>query len=160
VFARSGVLFLPVVILCAVVGLVMGYSVNYFLGKHGFYHLLHRMGLGKGLSVAEHNLVRHYKKTLFISYIHPGSGALISTAAGVLKISFRKFLLFTILSQTFWAILWGSLAYMIGLPLVELFLNYFGYTAVLLIVIWIIYKRWGKQFFMRVIYHFGTLKPK
>lgn len=160
VFSRTGVVAFPLVIVFAVVGLVMGYSINYFLGQYGFTHIVKRMGLGKGLTKAEHNLQRHYKKTILLSYIHPGSGALISTAAGVLHLPFGRFLFFTIVSQTVWALVWGSLAYMVGLPLVELFIKYFGMSVLVVVVLLICYKRWGKQILSHIRHYFGTLKPK
>ena len=42
---------------------------------------------------------------------------------------FGKFFLLSLVAQTFWALLWGGLAYIFGLVLVEVFIKYFGFVS-------------------------------
>lgn len=138
--SRTGVVQFPVVLLLAVLGLMVGYSINYILGKHGWYHMLSKMGLGKGLDVAKEKLENHQAKTIFLGYFHPTGASFLSTAAGVLGLPFRKFIVVSFFSQFFWALVWGGLAYTIGLPLVEFFLKYFSFVVLAIITIWTIRK--------------------
>ena len=79
-------------------------------------------------------------KRQFLGYIHPGSASFLSTAAGILKIAFKKFLILSLFAQSLWGILWGSLAYFLGLPMVEFILKYFVFVLPTIIAIWIVRK--------------------
>lgn len=136
--SKTGVIQFPWVVFFATLGLVLSYCVNYALGKHGWYHALSRMGLEKGLHEASEKLHTHKKKTFFLGYFHPGSASFISTAAGVSNVPFKEFLFYTVCSQIIWSLLWGSLAYIIGMTLVELFIKYFTYVVIVLIAIWLV----------------------
>lgn len=136
--SRTGVIQFPWVVFFATLGLVCSYCINYILGKYGWYHALSRMGLEKGLAEASKKLHTHKKKTFFLGYFHPGSASFISTAAGVSNIPFKEFLFFSVISQLFWSLIWGSLAYIIGMTLVELLVKYFSYVVIFLIAVWII----------------------
>jgi len=122
--AKSGVVFLPLIILLGTVGLTTGYTINYFLGKYGWYHLLARFGFEKGIQMAEKKLKAHQKKTLFLGYISPNTGAFISTAAGISQLPFKTFFVITFCSQLFWATIWGITAYSLGNVFIEFFLKY------------------------------------
>ena len=138
--SKIGVVQYPVVLVLATLGLLISYSINYFLGKYGWHHVLARLGLNKGIDVAKDKLEKHQAKTIFLGYFHPGSASFLSTAAGILKIPFKKFLILSIFSQSLWAILWGSLAYFLGLPMVEFLLKYFVFVLPAVIVIWMVRK--------------------
>lgn len=134
--ARDGVIFLPLVILLGTVGLVTGYTVNYILGRHGWYHVLSRFGFEGGLVSAEKKLKTHQKKTLFLGYISPALAAFVSTAAGIMKVPFKTFFIFTCISQLFWSTVWGTVAYLVGNIFVEYLLQYapfiiYGIVAIL-----------------------------
>lgn len=136
--SRTGVIQFPVVISLAILGFLIGYCLNYILGRYGWYHVLARFGFEKGIEVAKEKLERHQVKTILFGYFHPSGGSFISTAAGVLNIPFKRFFILSLIAQTFWAILWGSLAYYFGLPLVEFFLKYFSFVVLGGILIWVI----------------------
>lgn len=135
--SKTGVIEFPLVYLLSNIGLCMGYSINYILGKYGWYHVLNRFGLGRGIDTAKNNLVKHKRKAIFIGFIHPSSASFLSTAAGVTGFQFREFFILAVLSQAFWSLVWGSLAYFFGLPLVEFFLKYYSLVILAIIAIWI-----------------------
>ena len=138
--SKTGVVQYPIVLILATLGLLISYSINYFLGKYGWHHVLARLGLNKGLDIAKDKLEKHQAKTIFFGYFHPGSASFLSTAAGIIKIPFKKFLILSIFSQCLWAIVWGSLAYFFGLPMVEFLLKYFVFVLPTIIVIWMVRK--------------------
>lgn len=117
--SRTGVVEFPLVILIGTAGLVTGYVINYFLGKYGWYRLLVIFGLEKGIKNAEEKIKKHGAKAIVLGYISPGPAAFISTAAGVLEMPFRKFLLLSVICQFFWSVFWGSIAYVFGVVVVE-----------------------------------------
>lgn len=142
--SRTGVIEFPIALGLAVFGFVIGYSINYFLGKYGWFNLLSRIGFKKGIEVAKTKLESNELKTIFLGYFHPTSASFISISAGVLHLPFGKFILLSFLSQLFWGIVWGSLAYLFGVALVELFLKYFGFVVVGVIGIWFLGKYFKK----------------
>lgn len=134
--SRTGTLQLPLVILCATSGLVISYCINYALGKFGWFHILSRFGIDKTIKMAEEKLQNHKNKAMFLGFIYPGSAALLASAAGVLKIPFRQFVLIAIVSQFFWSSVWAILAYFVGIVLVEVVLKSAVFIFVAIGVVW------------------------
>ena len=145
VFARTGVISYPLVLLVGTSGLVLGYSINYFLGKYGWYHLLSKLGFEKGIEVAKRKLAQNRIKTLFLGYITPNSASFISTAAGALRMPIKKFIFLSVAAQLFWSFIWGTLAYWFGLPFVEFIIKYSFIALFLLVGIWIVRKMIGEK---------------
>ncbi len=124
VAATSGHPLLAVKTVIAVCfGMLTGYTVNYFLGKYGWYKILIKFGFKDELLKIERKLQTKGMFASFFLYIMPGFGSLLSTAFGVLKFSFTKFLLFTGLMVVFWDTLWGVLVYFFGMNLFKLLTN-------------------------------------
>jgi len=138
--SKTGVVQYPIVLVLATVGLLISYTINYLLGKYGWHHVLARLGFNKGIEIAKDKLEKHQAKTIFLGYFHPGSASFFSTAAGILKVPFKKFLILSLLAQSLWGILWGSLAYYLGLPMVEFLLKYFVFVLPTIIIIWMVRK--------------------
>jgi membrane-associated protein len=139
VVARSGAVSLPLIIFLGTVGMCIGYSINYYMGKHGWYHVLAKFGLEKGIVETEKKMKKYGVKAMFVGYISPNSGSLIATAAGVMKMPFGKFILLSALSQLFWSTVWGLVAYMLGPLFVEIALKYFSIIIWLVIAGWVIW---------------------
>ena len=142
--ARTGAVSLPLVIFFSTVGFMVGYTINYYLGKFGWYKILARMGFEKGIHIAGEKLEKHGEKALFLSYFSPNTASLISTAAGVTKYPFKKFFFVSLLSQTFWSILWGSITFMLGDIFVELFAKYATFIVYGILAIVIIRQFWKR----------------
>lgn len=138
--SKSGATNFTSVLFLATLGLLTGYTINYFLGKYGWYHVLSKFGLETGLNEAKEKLHKHGGKAFFVGYIFPNGGAFLSTAAGVMKMPFGKFFLYSLLVQAFWTVVWGSVAYFIGPVFVELFMKYFSYIVLGIIAIYIFRK--------------------
>lgn len=144
VLSRTGVIEFPIALSLAIIGFIIGYTINYVLGKYGWYRVLNRLGLKKGIEIAKTRLENNESKTILFGYFHPSSASFISTASGIIRIPFKKFFLLSLLSQLFWSLLWGSLAYLFGITLVELFLKYFGFVVVGGVIVWLLRKRMKK----------------
>lgn len=136
VVARSGAVSLPLIIFLGTVGMCIGYGINYYMGMHGWYHVLAKFGLEKGIAETERKMKKYGIKAMFVGFISPNSGSLIATAAGVMKMPFGKFMLVSTLCQLFWSTVWGLVAYMLGPLFVEIALKYFS------ILIWIVIAGW------------------
>lgn len=145
--ARSGVVSFPLVILFGTLGLTLGYTINYLLGRYGWYKLLKGFGFEKGIVIAEKKLNRYQDKALFIGYIMPSTGSLLSTASGIMKVPFKKFVIKSLVIQTFWSLILGGCAYLFGNIFIQGFLNYFGVIALFVIAFYILKKlNWKKLF--------------
>lgn len=107
-------------------GLLVGFCINYVLGKYGWYQLLISFGLETKLNHAKEQLIQYEKKALFFGFISPFPGTFLATAAGMLQLPFWGFFRTLIVVQLFWGSLWALLVYYFGIPFVELFLRYFS----------------------------------
>lgn len=139
--AKVGVVGYFWVFIFGTLGLMTGYIVNYSLGRHGWYHLLTHLGFKKGVEMAKRRIEKDGVKAIFLGYFFPGSASLFSTAAGILHMPFKKFLLISFLAQSFWGLIWGNLAYSFGFRAIELIMKYFIFLLIAIGIIWLIGKR-------------------
>ncbi|MDP3987846.1 MAG: DedA family protein [Candidatus Levybacteria bacterium] len=146
ILARMGVVSYPLVFVLGTGGLLIGYSIDYFLGRFGWHHLLLRFGLEKGFKTAKEKLEKHDKKAIFLGFVFPGSASFLATSAGIIKMPFRKFIFLAILAQVFWGLFWGNLAYFFGLPILEYFqMKYFILLLLFIGIIWMVRKYLRKK---------------
>lgn len=123
------------VITVASVAFLVGYYINYLIGKHGFYTLLLKLGFKDSVQKYEALIEKHAFKTIFISNWDSHFASVASTAAGILRLNQKKFLLYSIISIAIWNTLWGTIVYSLGSAAVELV----GFRSVLILLsIWII----------------------
>jgi membrane protein DedA with SNARE-associated domain len=91
---------------------------------------------------------RHGGKAVLIGHLVPGVGALISVPAGLKRMPIRwRFLGYTALGSTLWTGALVGLGWALGsrLRMVELYASFIGYAvlaAVVLGVIWLLWRRW------------------
>ncbi len=129
--ARMGITSFPLVIFFGTLGFCFGYSINYLLGRFGWYRIIEGVGFEKKITETKDNLKHHYNKALFWGYIMPSTGSMLSTASGIMKVPFREFIFKTIATQFFWSFLLGGMAYIFGMTFIRMFLIYFGLIAFL-----------------------------
>lgn len=120
-------------ILCTIVGFSLGYIANYFLGYYGWYKLFTKFGLSKSLDKAQEQFQKHGYRAIYMSYWQPNLAALVSTSAGVLKASRRKFILTSTIATIIWSLFWGICAYFLG----EKILSYLGIVFFGIMGVWI-----------------------
>jgi len=103
----------------AVVGVVflafaISYTLNYFLGKYGWYKLFLKFGLGSSLATAQKKMIKQDTAAMFFSYWDPNLASLTATAAGILQIPLKRFETISLLSIAFWSTFWGIFVYQLG----------------------------------------------
>lgn len=143
--ARLGITSFPWVIFFGTLGLCFGYSINYCLGRFGWYRIIEGFGFEKQIGSAKNKLKHHYNKALFWGYIMPSTGSMLSTASGILKVPFKEFIFKSILIQIFWSLLLGGLAYIFGMTFIYIFLVYFGLIAFIGIGMYFLHKVYKKR---------------
>lgn len=119
------------------VGMIVGYTVNYFLGKYGWYKVLEKIGYKEELEKIEKKLQTIGLTSVFFLYLLPGFGSLLSTAFGVLRFSFLKFFSFTLGMVLFWNAVWALAVYIFGQSIFNIFNS--SYFVIVLAAIYIIY---------------------
>lgn len=121
-------------VVATMIGFIIAYSFNYFLGKYGWYRLFVKFGLKDSLEEAKHKFEIHGYKAIYMSYWQPNLGSFISTCAGILKLNFYKFFLHSILAGVLWSSFWGLSAYLLGEQILPYLIPvFFG-----VMVIWIL----------------------
>ncbi len=129
--ARMGITSFPLVIFLGTAGFCIGYSINYILGRFGWYKIIEWIGFEKQIVETKDKLKHHFNTALFWGYMMPSTGSILSTVSGIMKIPFKGFVIKTVLIQTFWSLVLGGLAYLFGMTFIHLFLVYFGTIALI-----------------------------
>ena len=102
------------VVFLVCVSFLISYSLNYVVGKYGWYKLLVKFGLKDSLDDAKRKLIKHEFNAIFLSYWEPNLASITATAAGVLFIPFKRFFLYSLFGIIFWNTFWGTLVASLG----------------------------------------------
>lgn len=124
-------------VLAVCVGMLLGYAVNYFLGRYGWYKLLMKLGMKSGIENAQIKMEKNDIRYIAMTYWHPGLAAFTATAAGILKIGFKRFIIMSVIAVFAWNTLWGVFVYSLGekaFALVEF------KTVLFLISLWVLFE--------------------
>jgi membrane protein DedA with SNARE-associated domain len=111
VILSSSILQATQVVAVVTAGLFVAHIINYVLGKYGWYRLLVRFGMKGAVEQARERLVKRGPIAIFSSYWLPSVGALTDTAAGIMRMPFKKFFCYSLISVTLWDIVAGVLVY-------------------------------------------------
>ena len=122
------------VVVTVMLAFFISYTLNYWVGKYGWYRLLVKFGLKQSLEHAKEKLTRQGLSAVILSYWEPNLASVIATAAGILQIPLKKFLVYSAIGVTLWSIFWGTLIFLLG----DAALNIIGFKYVIIIFgIWI-----------------------
>ena len=113
VLAGQGDLILPLVIVCAATGAILGDNASYWIGRLAGERLIQRFFKGerrKRIDWAERQINERGPYLIVIGRFIPGGRTAVTLASGLLEMPWRKFLLFDILAGA----LWGSYAALLG----------------------------------------------
>lgn len=147
-FPGSAVLFLAVAlspdplqavkaVVAISLGMLAGYSLNYILGAYGWHKIFLKLGMKDGIENARAKMEKDEVRYIFYTYWNPGLGSFTSTAAGILKLPYRRFVTLTVMGIMVWNIFWGVLVYSLG----ESALMLLNLTLVLqVIAVWILFE--------------------
>jgi membrane protein DedA with SNARE-associated domain len=92
----------------------IAYSLNYFVGKYGWYKILERFGFGHSIENAKTKLSSQGMNAVMFGYWEPNLASIIATSAGILKIPFARFSAYSLLGIIVWNTFWGVLVYFLG----------------------------------------------
>ena len=126
-----------VTVICVSLGMLLGYLVNYLLGKYGWYKLFLKLGMKNGIERAQVKMQTNDIRYVFYTFWNPGLAAFTSTAAGILKVAYKRFAILSVSAVLFWNLFWGVLVYSLG----EASLMLLDFTVVLKIAaVWIVFE--------------------
>jgi membrane protein DedA with SNARE-associated domain len=134
-------------VLAVSAGMLCGYTINYILGKYGWYRIFLKLGMKSGIENARMKMQKNEVRYIFYTYWNPGLAAFTSTAAGILRLPFKRFLVLMILAILLWNVFWGVVVYSLG----ESALALLDFKLVLkVIAVWILFEIglliWKKYF--------------
>lgn len=126
-------------VLMASAGMLLGYSVDYVLGKRGVSRILNKLKLEGEVEKLKKEIDRQGVWAGFFLYILPGFGALISTTFGIIKYDFQKFFGFMILTVLIWNSIWGLTGYVFGDEVMKVIESgYFGFVILGIFMIYFV----------------------
>ena len=134
------------VVILAVLGMIIGYSVDYVIGKNGGHRLMKKIGLEEEIEIVNKKVNNRHIWSAFALYIIPGSGSILSTSFGILKINYFKFLTFIFITVSIWNTIWGIVVYHFGMKSLDLITNkWIGIVIICAMFIYFIYSgKWEK----------------
>lgn len=122
--AKGNIQHAVIVVLVVCIAFSISYTINYCLGKYGWYKLFVKFGLQSTLDSMQRKLSNRVFTAIISSYWFPNLAAVCSTAAGILRVPIKTFLIQSNLAIIIWNIFWGTLAYLTGTTLLKLKLVY------------------------------------
>lgn len=115
VILASGDIFETVFVVAIIcVALFIAYFANYMIGKYGWYKIFTKFGMRKLLEEKKEKVGRHLFSAIIGSYWMPNLASLTSTAAGILHLPLRKFLINSAIGVIVWNTFWGILVSLLG----------------------------------------------
>jgi membrane protein DedA with SNARE-associated domain len=132
---------IPLVILAAAVGAILGDNLGYTIGRRGGYPLLQRVATLlhldiSRLSYSERFFERHGDKTVFFGRFLAVLRTWVAFLAGLHRMPRRVFFIWNATGGVVWATVYGTLGYLLGhnLPLLERVLRTLGIGGIVLLV--------------------------
>jgi len=126
------------------VAFFISYTLNYVLGKYGWYKLLVKFGLRSSIENSKEKLEKQGASAVIFSYWEPNLASITATAAGILKIPVAKFELYSAMGIIFWNTFWGIVVFSLGTAALKLIS--FKYILIIFLI-WIVILVVKKYFF-------------
>jgi len=117
--AKSSGLNIFLMLALVIIGFYATSLLNYAFGRYGWYHAFIKLGLKGPLEKVQAKVENKGLKILFTTYVHPNFGALAATSAGILRMDFKKFALYALISITLWNSFWTAVFYFFGSELIK-----------------------------------------
>jgi membrane protein DedA with SNARE-associated domain len=102
------------VLIVGTAGLMLSHAFNYYLGKHGWFRLFQKFGVGRSIDESKEKILKKGGLAIFFTYWNPSMAAVVDTAAGLLKMPAKRFFLISLISSIFWNTLVAAVAYILG----------------------------------------------
>ncbi len=144
VFARAGEINLTVAVIAAILGSMLAYVIDYYLGYYGLGNLAGRLGLKTVLVKTGQNLEKNRFRSFALGFFHPDFGSVVALAAGSLKINFSKFIFLAGLSTIAWYSLWGIVIFSFGSAFLTILVKHFWVLILLMVSAGLLTTIYGK----------------
>lgn len=115
----------------------LGLSIDYVLGKYGWYRLLLKVGLRHELEKAEARFAARGALAIALTAWDINVSSFTATAAGILRYPYRRFLTYTFCAFLVWNSVWATVIYFIGNEALGFTGGNYGYPVIALSV-WIL----------------------
>ena len=125
------------ILLLSVISLayLLAYSLDYLFGYYGVETVIKKLGFEKKVERYRKLLDKNVFSTIFFSYAETNIASLVAVSSGLLKIPFKKFIYFSVISVIFWNTFWAVVLYFFG----NAILSIFGTTyLVIILAIWVL----------------------
>ena len=125
------------ILLLSVISLayLLAYSLDYLFGYYGVETVIKKLGFEKKVERYRKLLDKNVFSTIFFSYAETNIASLVAVSSGLLKIPFKKFIYFSVISVIFWNTFWAVVLYFFG----NAILSIFGATyLVVILAIWVL----------------------
>ena len=117
------------------IAFIIAYYGDYLIGRYGWYKLFLKFGVKPALEQAKKKVSRHVFKGIISSYWEPSLATIAATAAGILQVPHKKFLLYSTIGVIIWLSFWGTLIFILG----QAALQIMGPRGILIIfTVWVI----------------------
>src|SRR5712691_475635 len=112
-------LFIPLVIVAAATGAILGDNIGFWIGREGGYRLLRRYGRyirleERRLKLGQYLFLKHGGKVVFFGRFVAVLRAFAAFLAGTNRMPWPRFLLFNALGGIVWATVYGLGGYFLG----------------------------------------------
>lgn len=143
--SKTGIIEFPLYLITAFLGFSLGFTIDYFLGYFGFSGIFKMVGLGRELEKAKEKVSKFGGKAFLLGYFHPDVATVFVTAAGIIKLPFREFLLYNFLAGFLWLTFWSSIAYLLGDSVIAILRKFFIGGLIVGALIWFIGRVWSER---------------
>src|SRR2546423_10418480 len=141
-FASQGKFHLPLVMVIAAMGAVVGDNIGFAIGHHYGRGILLRFGrfvflTPERLERMEHYFQNHGNKTILVARFITGLRVFAALLAGASKMRWRIFFIYNVSGAVLWSVVITTLGYLFGQSL-PLLVKWVGRTGTILLIVAII----------------------
>jgi membrane protein DedA with SNARE-associated domain len=147
IYAQRGAMALPLVLVLGWLGMVLGTSLDYALGRWGLHSTLGRTRLmarlEPKLAAAQRFLARHGAWALVLAHFIGHVRSFVAITAGASRLPYRRFLLYEGIAALAWNLVWVMAGYLVGkhLDALQRFVGGSGLALVgLVLVAYVVYR--------------------
>ncbi len=144
-YARQGTLSLGWVIVLAWLGTVLGYHVDYLIGRFMLGRITtvlsasaagRRFRLAGRLRLANRLLAKHGGKAILISHVVGHFRSFVALSAGATRMRYRRFLAFELVAAAIWSTVFCLFGYFLGgeRERLQIFVERFGWALLFALV--------------------------
>ena len=138
IYAQRGAMALPLVLVLGWLGMVLGTSLDYALGRWGLHATLGRTRLmarlEPKLAAAQRFLARHGAWALVLAHFISHVRSFVAITAGASRLPYRRFLLYEGIAALAWNLVWVIAGYLVGEHL-DVLQRFVGGTGLALLVL-------------------------